>query len=152
MRAREVEVVVVVEPATDEVPSEPERVGDAVVVDELVVVLDVDVDVAVVRDGVVVEAEVVVEVLGGEEYVIVVDVVGVRFVEVELVVLDVDVEVEVVEVELVEVDVVVVLAGQLADSETCVRSSAPAGTPVLTSASASSCWVAIWPSVTEIPW
>jgi hypothetical protein len=52
----------VVDVATDEVPSEPERVGAAVVVDELVVVLEV-----VVRDGVVVNPEVVVEVLGGAE-------------------------------------------------------------------------------------
>jgi hypothetical protein len=58
-------VDVVVDVATEEVPSEPERVGLAVV-DELVVEeLVVDELVEVVFDGVVVNPEVVVEVLGG---------------------------------------------------------------------------------------
>ncbi|HEY3775458.1 MAG TPA: hypothetical protein VGL69_20815 [Solirubrobacteraceae bacterium] len=121
---------VVVDVATEEVPSDPERVGEAVVV-ELVVDELVVLEVEVVRDGVV-NPEVVVEVLGGALKVIVVDVVGVELVDVELVVLDDDVEVE---VELV-VDVVVTSGTQLADSETWVRSSEPGVTkPPLTSAS-----------------
>ena len=62
--ARAVDVVDV---ATEELPSDPERVGVAVV-EELVVdeVVEDDVEVEVVRDGVeVVNPEVVVEVLGG---------------------------------------------------------------------------------------
>jgi hypothetical protein len=57
----------VVDVATEELPSDPECVG-AAVVEELVVeeVVDDDVEVDVVRDGVVVvNPEVVVEVLGG---------------------------------------------------------------------------------------
>jgi hypothetical protein len=54
-------------------------------------------------------------------------------------------------VELV-VDVVVVSGTQLADSDTCVRSSEPGATrPALTSASRRSCWP-VSPSVTETPW
>jgi hypothetical protein len=59
-------VDVVVDVATEEVPSDPERVGVAVV-EELVVeeLVEDDVEVEVVRDDVVVNPEVVVEVLGG---------------------------------------------------------------------------------------
>jgi hypothetical protein len=56
----------VVDVATEELPSDPARVGAAVVGDRVVeelVVLEVEVE--VVRDGVVVNPEVVVEVLGG---------------------------------------------------------------------------------------
>lgn len=75
---------------------------------------------------------------------IVVDVVGVELLDVELVVLDVEVELD---VEVV-VDVVVVAGTQLADSDTCERSSEPGGTkPPLTSASSRSCWP-VSPSVT----
>jgi hypothetical protein len=76
--------------------------------------------------------------------VIVVEVVGVELVDVELDVLE-------LEVELV-VDVVVVAGTQLADSDTCVRSSEFGATkPPLTSASTRSCWP-VSPSVTETPW
>ena len=78
----------------------------------------------------------------------VVDVVGVEPVDVELDVVDVDVDVE---VELV-VDVVVTSGTQLADSETCVRSSELDGTPSASSASARACGLVVSPSGTETPW
>src|SRR5579875_3809061 len=100
--AEDVELVVVVDVLTEEVPSDPERVGREAVV-ELVVVLEV------VR---VVEPVVVVE-LGGAT-VPVVEVVGSALVVLELVVLELVVEVVVVEVP------------QLSDSVTRERSSAAA--------------------------
>jgi hypothetical protein len=129
--------VVVLDVVTEEVPSDFEPVGRAVVAE---VVLDVEVEVVLVVDP-----EVVVEVMGGT--VTVVEIVGVKLVDVELVVLDVEVEVVLV-VEVVEVP-----GTQVAVSESWVRSIELAGTkPPLTSASARACCWVIWSSGTETPW
>src|SRR5579875_791036 len=110
--ADEVVLVVVVEVLTEEVPSEPERLGREAVV-ELEVVLDVELEVV----------RVVVVVTGAT--VIVVEVVGAALVVLELVVLEL-VVLEEVDVLDVEVEVVVVVDPQLSDSVTRERSSAAA--------------------------
>jgi hypothetical protein len=146
--AEVVVLVVVVDVATDDVPSERDPVGCEAVV-EVDVVLDVEL-------ALVVDPEVVVEEVVPPGTVIVVEVVEVVGVELvvllELVVLDVELEVALVVGVVVEA--VAVLVGQVAVSDTCVRSSVvKAGRPgsAATSAFSRSCWL-VAPVGTGTPW